>query len=168
MQAQQSNNKKIMKVIKKKFKIEQVAIESGLTKRTIRYYEDIGMLPAPERTEKGTRLYTTEHVDILNRIAEMKDAMGYSLPDIQKYISLSKTLESYRIDCKNAKDQEKKEKHLKEIIEIINEQLKLIEQKLKKIHSTQHELIQLKKRAELKISEIIEIDVSGSRQAKGK
>ncbi|MFP3821600.1 MerR family DNA-binding transcriptional regulator, partial [Bacillus sp. SIMBA_008] len=34
-------------------KIDQVAKRSGLTKRTIRFYEEIGLLSAPKRTEGG-------------------------------------------------------------------------------------------------------------------
>ncbi|MEO7003174.1 MAG: MerR family DNA-binding transcriptional regulator, partial [Ktedonobacterales bacterium] len=32
-------------------RIEQVAARTGLTKRTLRYYEEIGLLPSPTRTE---------------------------------------------------------------------------------------------------------------------
>ena len=36
-----------------RYKIDDVAKESGLTKRTIRYYEEIGLLPPPERSTAG-------------------------------------------------------------------------------------------------------------------
>lgn len=47
------------------YKIDDVAKECGLTKRTIRYYEEIGVMPSPQRTDGGTRLYTREDIDYL-------------------------------------------------------------------------------------------------------
>lgn len=49
------------------YKIDDVAKECGLTKRTIRYYEEIGVMPSPQRTDGGTRLYTREDIDYLKR-----------------------------------------------------------------------------------------------------
>lgn len=47
------------------YKIDEVAKQCGLTKRTIRYYEEIGLLPSPQRSEGNMRLYTQEDVDLL-------------------------------------------------------------------------------------------------------
>lgn len=44
-------------------KIDEVAKQSGLTKRTIRYYEQIGLLSSPPRSEGGFRLYSQDHVN---------------------------------------------------------------------------------------------------------
>ena len=60
-------------------KIDDVAKQSGLTKRTIRYYEQIGLMPAPPRSEGGFRLYTEEHVEFLKKITNAKEVMGFSL-----------------------------------------------------------------------------------------
>ncbi len=38
-------------------RIGELAAELGLNPKTIRYYEEIGLLPAPERTLAGYRLY---------------------------------------------------------------------------------------------------------------
>ncbi|WP_179090334.1 MerR family transcriptional regulator [Paenibacillus sp. FSL H8-0548] len=43
-------------------KIEEVAKRTGLTKRAIRYYEDIGLISAPERSQGGMRLYSEEDI----------------------------------------------------------------------------------------------------------
>ncbi|SPU05059.1 MerR family transcriptional regulator [Bacillus tequilensis] len=42
-------------------KIDEVAKRSGLTKRTIRFYEEIGLIPAPKRTDGGVRLYSERY-----------------------------------------------------------------------------------------------------------
>lgn len=68
-------------------KIGQVARETGLTTKTIRYYEDIGILPEAERLPNGYREYETETID---RIGFIKDAQaaGLSLTEIQIILEL--------------------------------------------------------------------------------
>ena len=68
-------------------RIEQVAARTGLTKRTLRYYEEIGLLPPPTRTEGGYRLYSEADVQQLERIKRLKDLLGFSLAEIARMFS---------------------------------------------------------------------------------
>lgn len=65
----------------------ELARQSGLSAATIRYYEDSGILPAPERTAKGYRIYSA---DVLVKLKFIKDAqsLGYSLREIQAALAL--------------------------------------------------------------------------------
>lgn len=65
-------------------RIEQVAARTGLTKRTLRYYEEIGLLAPPSRTEGGYRLYSEHDVQELERIKRLKDLLGFSLAEIRE------------------------------------------------------------------------------------
>lgn len=65
-------------------RIEQVAARTGLTKRTLRYYEEIGLLAPPSRTEGGYRLYSERDVQELERIKRLKDLLGFSLAEIRE------------------------------------------------------------------------------------
>ena len=66
-------------------KIGALAQQSGLTASAIRYYEKIGLLPAPPRTS-GQRRYSSEALDrvLLVRFAS---EMGFSLDDIRIFLS---------------------------------------------------------------------------------
>ncbi|MEB3231124.1 MAG: heavy metal-responsive transcriptional regulator [Leptolyngbyaceae bacterium] len=69
-------------VLDARLKIGQVADQSGLPVKTIRYYEEIGLLsPNVERSESGYRLFAPE---VLNRLAFIKRAqsLGLSLNEI--------------------------------------------------------------------------------------
>ncbi len=68
-------------------KIGQLAERTGVSTKAIRYYEDIGVLPEPERAPNGYRDYTA---DAANRIAFIQDAQsaGLSLIEIQAILEL--------------------------------------------------------------------------------
>lgn len=59
------------------FKIDDVAKACGLTKRTIRYYEEIGVMPSPQRTDGGTRLYSQDDIDYLKKWFEPKRCLAF-------------------------------------------------------------------------------------------
>ncbi len=59
------------------YKIDEVAKQCGLTKRTIRYYEEIGLLPSPQRSEGNMRLYTQEDVDLLKKNCECQGSAWF-------------------------------------------------------------------------------------------
>jgi MerR family transcriptional regulator, copper efflux regulator len=63
------------------YKIKDVADRSGFTAATLRYYEEIGLLPATARTSSGYRLYDDHALDRLAFIARAKQ-LGCSLDEI--------------------------------------------------------------------------------------
>lgn len=69
------------------YRIEQVAERTGLTRRTLRYYEEIGLLPPPRRTEGNYRLYSEEDVAYIERIHQMKHALGLSLKEVEEFLA---------------------------------------------------------------------------------
>lgn len=69
-----------------KYKIGAVATLTGLSLRTIRYYDEEGLLPA-KRTSGGQRYYSDQDVVYLKRIIELKD-LGFSLDEISKIVNL--------------------------------------------------------------------------------
>lgn len=74
-------------VLANRLKIGEVAHLSGLSVKTIRYYEDIGLLaPTVERSRSGYRLF---HVQVLKRLAFIKRAqsLGLSLEEIKPLLA---------------------------------------------------------------------------------
>ena len=68
------------------YTIEQVATRTGLTKRTLRYYEEVGLLLPTERTEGNYRRYNEEDIQKLERIKNLRDLLGFSLTDIRELL----------------------------------------------------------------------------------
>ncbi len=65
--------------------IGQLARELQLNPRTIRYYEQIGLLPRPQRSESGYRLYTRDEKERLQLIRRAK-LLGLSLAEIKEIV----------------------------------------------------------------------------------
>ena len=68
-------------------RIGEVADRLGVSPRTIKYYEEIGLLVPGERSPGGFRLYAEPDVERLRRILRLKD-MGFSLAAIREFISV--------------------------------------------------------------------------------
>src|SRR6476619_4269544 len=64
-----------------RLKIKEVADASGFTPATLRYYEQIGLLPQASRTPAGYRTYDQRTLDRLAFIARAKQ-LGCSLDEI--------------------------------------------------------------------------------------
>lgn len=65
-----------------------IATQAGVPIKTIRYYEDVGLLPKPARTAVGYRLYDQEIVDRLQFIKKAQ-SLGLRLPDIREILDLA-------------------------------------------------------------------------------
>ncbi|MEE9198546.1 MAG: MerR family transcriptional regulator [Dehalococcoidia bacterium] len=68
-------------------KIGEVARRTGLTTKTIRYYELLGLLKAPPRTYSGYRIYDLKDVERLAFIKTAKN-LGFSLEDIRETLAI--------------------------------------------------------------------------------
>ena len=70
------------------FLIGELSRRTGVKIPTIRYYEDIGLLAAPERSDSGQRRYDAQARDRLAFIAHGRE-MGFPLEAIRSLIDLS-------------------------------------------------------------------------------
>jgi DNA-binding transcriptional MerR regulator len=67
-------------------RIGEVATRTGVPTKTIRYYEEIGILPAPSRTESGYRDYRDDAVARL-RFVKAAQSIGLSLGEIKEILA---------------------------------------------------------------------------------
>ena len=67
--------------------IGEVAERTSLSLRTIRHYDEVGLLPASSRTEGGFRVYTEADVDRLMVIRRMKP-LGFTLEEMKDLLSI--------------------------------------------------------------------------------
>ncbi|MFC3885717.1 MerR family transcriptional regulator [Bacillus songklensis] len=124
-------------------KIDDIAKETGLTKRTIRYYEQIGLLSPPQRSEGGARLYTEQDIERLKKIIQARDVLGFSLQDLKDYIEIRETVQMHHRVYKTSTNPSKQAAELSEIAAGLKEQLDFINDKLEKITNFKQETEEL-------------------------
>ncbi|HKU34594.1 MULTISPECIES: MerR family transcriptional regulator [Paenarthrobacter] len=67
--------------------IGELAERTGLSLRTIRHYDDVGLLPATARTEGGFRVFSEDDFERLMVIKQMKP-LGFSLEEMAEILGL--------------------------------------------------------------------------------
>lgn len=80
--------------------IGKLAKAAGVNTSTIRYYEDIGLLPAPDRSRSGQRMYDAEDIDRLTFIRRCRD-FGFGIDQVRRLAGLSISADQ---DCKEVRD----------------------------------------------------------------
>ena len=95
-------------------KIGALASRSGLPVKTLRYYEELGLLPAVGRSEGGYRLFGEESLRRLDFIRRLK-SLGLTLDDIQECLAV---LDAGELPCGDIQRQ------LQRQIDLVDERLR--------------------------------------------
>jgi DNA-binding transcriptional MerR regulator len=110
--------------------IDQVAIRTGLTKRTLRYYEEIGLLEPPTRTEGGYRLYSEADIHRVEGIKRLRTLLGFSLAEIRDLVRAEEERARVRDAWRHEDDPSARLQHLEEAEALVRGQMRLVEEKL--------------------------------------
>lgn len=94
--------------------------QSGCNAETIRYYERIGLLPDPPRSESGYRMYDEEHISRLRFIQRARE-LGFSAERVRDLLNLSDSPKQHT----RAEVKDLTEAHIQEISEKIRDLQKL-------------------------------------------
>lgn len=94
--------------------IGEAATASGLPQKTIRYYEDIGLIH-PDRSENGYRSFSEAHLHKLRFLGRAR-ALGFSIEDCRALLALYEDRSRASVEVKTIA-----ERHLKEIDDKIDD-----------------------------------------------
>jgi len=123
------------------YTIEQAATRTGMTKRTLRYYEEVGLLPPTDRTEGNYRRYTDLDLQLLERVKELRDLLGFSLTEIRTLLDAENERGQIKLAYCQETDAAAKLVQLERADELIHSQLSLIEQKLASLEQMRASLL---------------------------
>jgi len=76
--------------------VEMVTGQLDITPRTLRYYEEVGLISPVARTAGGHRLYDENTVGYLRQILRLKRHLGISLEEIEEILTAEKSLEELK------------------------------------------------------------------------
>lgn len=123
----------------RKYQIGEVSRILNLSIRTIRYYEEIGLLNSIKRVEHGKRIYTDEEIRRLKFIKKLK-LLGLSLAEM---LELEKI---YKIHKTNTKV-------LPKLITLLEENAYKVDDRINQLYTLKKEILEYKKRMERKLEE---------------
>jgi DNA-binding transcriptional MerR regulator len=116
-------------------RINEVAAETGLTTRAIRYYEEMGLLEPAARSEGDYRLYDASDLDRLTFIRSLRDDAGFSLAQIGQLLEDEAARERNRERLRQTSDPRERRIYLLEAEERIERQITLLEAKAARLAS---------------------------------
>jgi MerR family transcriptional regulator, repressor of the yfmOP operon len=122
-------------------RIGEVARLVETTPRTIRYYEEIGLLPASGKRESGRhRLYTEGDVDRLRELLRLRDLLGLSLEELKELAEAESARAALREEWRHGGQETRPREILKEAIGHIGRQLDLVRSRRAQLERLEGEL----------------------------
>lgn len=120
--------------------IGEAAERAALTQRTLRYYEEKGLLNPPTRMDGGFRLYSPEDMERVDRIRQFKELLGFSLAEIKEMLEAEDVRLQIKAEWRKDADAEEKMEKWRKAREVTIQQLALIDQKMEKMESLREAL----------------------------
>jgi DNA-binding transcriptional MerR regulator len=115
-------------------KIQEVAAETGLTQRSIRYYEEVGLLEPAGRSEGAYRLYDASDLERLRFIKELRDEAGFSLAQIGQLLEDEATRERNRERLRSTQDPTERRAILEDARDRVDRQIDTLEAKSRRLN----------------------------------
>ena len=123
-----------------RYQIGEVADRTGVTQRTLRFYEEKGLLRPPERMEGGFRLYSDADVERISSIRNMQSLLGLTLAEIKEMVEADELRAQIRATFRPDRELPERRKRIEIIIEALHRQLAIVEHKLEALTEMREEL----------------------------
>ncbi|MBJ6726772.1 helix-turn-helix domain-containing protein [Geomesophilobacter sediminis] len=122
--------------------IGELAIKFGLTTRTIRYWEEVGILESVQRSDGATRGFTPYYVRRIKFIMKLKE-LGLTIKEMQ--------------DLYAAYGEAKlTERMIPRLVEILDEHIDKIDEKMAKLASLRKDIVSYRQRMTGRMAELAE------------
>ena len=122
--------------------IGEVAERTGVTQRTLRFYEEKGLLHAPTRMEGGFRLYSEDDVERVERIKRMQTLLGLSLAEIKEMVEAEEIKLQIKAEYRRDAEVSERRAKLRKAMQLTEGQVAIIAQKLGALQDMQDRLEQ--------------------------
>jgi DNA-binding transcriptional MerR regulator len=116
-------------------RIQEVAEDTGLTPRSIRYYEEVGLLAPAARSEGSYRLYDGDDLERLRFIRDLRDDAGFSLTEIRQLLEDEASRERNRDRFRSTQDPAERRRILVENTATVDRQIAILRQKIERLET---------------------------------
>jgi MerR family transcriptional regulator, repressor of the yfmOP operon len=135
-------------------RIGELAELTGTTPRTIRYYEEIGLLGcAAERAQGKHRFYTQADVDRVREIVRLRDLLGLSLEQLSQLLDAESARADLRREYRQTESVAARTRILESSLKHIGTQLELVRGRLRELTELAAELEDKEKLVKRRIRE---------------
>jgi MerR family transcriptional regulator, repressor of the yfmOP operon len=139
-----------------RLKIGDVAKLAGVTPRTVRYYEEIGLLPAPDSREPGAhRTYAPSDVERLTELIRLKNLLGISLDGLRDLVEAEDNREALRREWhEGVADPVRRREIMESLDSHARRQLELVRSRRDEIAALEAELLDRRRRIRSRLREL--------------
>src|SRR4051812_12027395 len=110
--------------------IGEVAERTGVTQRTLRFYEEKGLLKPPSRLDGGFRLYSEDDVHRVEQIKRLQKLLGFTLADIKDMVDAEEVKSQIKATYRRDAEVSERRAKLMKAKEVTEGQVAVIDQKL--------------------------------------
>ena len=136
-------------------RIGDVAKLTGTTARTLRYYEEIGLLPGAEDREAGRhRSYTQADVDRVREVLRLRDLLGVSLDELGELLAAEDARAALREEFQRTDKPAARRRILEAALGHLDRQLGLVQHRREELDRLKRELTATRRRAERRLEEL--------------
>jgi DNA-binding transcriptional MerR regulator len=141
----------------RRLRIGELAELTGTTPRTIRYYEEIGLLDSAREREQGKhRAYTEADVERVREIIRLRDLLGLSLDQLSQLLEAESARAHLRRELQNTDEPAERKRILEQLLQHIGTQLELVRGRLTELTDLAAELEDKQKLVKQRIGELSE------------
>jgi DNA-binding transcriptional MerR regulator len=142
-------------VTRETLRIGEVAELTGTTPRTIRYYEEIGLLSSAEERELGKhRAYTQADVERVQEILRLRNLLGLSLEQLSQLLAAEEARAEIRREIARSEDPEEQRRLLSDALGHIGTQLELVRGRRRQLDELERELVDKRRRVQKRLGEL--------------
>src|SRR6185436_5871204 len=116
-------------------RIQQVAADVGLTTRSIRYYEELGLLKPAGRSEGSYRLYDEDVLERLRFIKGLRDDAGFSLAEIGQLLEDEAARARNRERFRSTSDPEERKAIVRDAFARVDRQIASLREKIDRLET---------------------------------
>jgi DNA-binding transcriptional MerR regulator len=120
--------------------IGEVAERTGVTQRTLRFYEEKGLLRSPTRMEGGFRLYSEDDVRRVKHIRRLQNLLGVTLAEIKDMVEAEEVLRELTAQYRPEADVSEKKRQLQKAIDVVTHQHGIVSQKAEQMSEMKAQL----------------------------
>jgi DNA-binding transcriptional MerR regulator len=144
-------------------RIGDVAKLAGTTPRTIRYYEEIGLLPAAGGREPGAhRSYAEADVERLTDLLQLKDLLGVSLEELKELVEAEDARAALRREWHDGvEDPVRRRQILEQSLIHLGHQLELVRRRRDEIAKLEGELLARRRRVRARLRDSLQLKQAG-------